>query len=183
MENQEQKNKVKWSEESITLIREVSFKYKLLLTLLLFTLRLMSPKKITSHSCATGWGKIVTPLVLAPRVPRHANPVAPSTSNVSNSNWFYSETCWQNKIRNLWIRPKLGRSCRCICMLGHDYESVVESVSFIARERSSLLKDAYFNSLHCLYIFDIIEKLYIFEYLKFLHKLPKMAVSNRSFCK
>ena len=24
------------------------------------------------------------------------------------------------------LRPKLGRSCRCICMLGHVYESVVE---------------------------------------------------------
>ena len=24
------------------------------------------------------------------------------------------------------LRPKLGRSCRCIYMLGHGYESVVE---------------------------------------------------------
>ena len=35
----------------------------------------------------------------------------------------------ENILRNLSIRPKLGRSCRCICMLGHDYESVVKSVS------------------------------------------------------
>ena len=32
------------------------------------------------------------------------------------------------------LRPKLGRSCRCICMLGHGYESVVESVLFLARD-------------------------------------------------
>jgi hypothetical protein len=133
IENQEQKKKVKWSEESITLIREVSFKYKLLLTLLLFILRLITHKKLTNHSCATGSGQVVTPLLLDPRVPRRVNQVAPSTSNVSNSNWFCIETFWHNIIRNLWIRPKLGRSCRCICMLGHDYESVVESVSFIAR--------------------------------------------------
>ena len=73
MENQEQKEQEgPWlSEESITLIREVSFEYKLLLSLLLFILRLMSHKKLTNHSCATGSGQVVTPLVLAPRVPRH----------------------------------------------------------------------------------------------------------------
>jgi hypothetical protein len=87
MENQEQKEQGPWlSEESITLIREVSFKYKLLLTLLLFILRLMSHKKLTNHSCATGSGQVVTPLLLDPRVPRRVNQVAPSTSNVSNSN-------------------------------------------------------------------------------------------------
>ena len=81
MENQEQKEQEgPWlSEESITLIREVSFKYKLLLTLLLFILRLMSHKKLTNHSCATGSGQFVTPLVLAPSVPRRANPVTSFT--------------------------------------------------------------------------------------------------------
>ena len=30
-------------------------------------------------------------------------------------------------------RPKLGRSCRCIFMLGHGYESVVELFYFLPK--------------------------------------------------
>ena len=38
------------------------------------------------------------------------------------------------------FRPKLGRSCRCICLQGHDYESVVELFH---------LKCEMDNQLHC----------------------------------
>ena len=36
-----------------------------------------------------------------------------------------------NIMRNLNFRPKLGRSCRCMKIQGHGYESVVDSVSFL----------------------------------------------------
>ena len=35
------------------------------------------------------------------------------------------------KQTNLTIRPKLGRSCRCMKIRGHGYESVVECVSIL----------------------------------------------------
>ena len=49
--------------------------------------------------------------------------------------WLYIELSlklnWTIYLKIYKIRPKLGRSCRCILMLGHGYEPVVDFVLLI----------------------------------------------------
>ena len=41
--------------------------------------------------------------------------------------------------KNYEIRPKLGRSCRCMLMLGHGYEPVVDFVLILKFSNSLLV--------------------------------------------
>ena len=50
------------------------------------------------------------------------------------------------------FRPKLGRSCRCMKIQGHGYESVVECVSFLNSVINTFLK---FFPLSCHFLFLI----------------------------
>ena len=61
-----------------------------------------------------------------------------------------------NIIQNVKNRPKLGRSCRSILILGHDYESVVDCVLFESiildemNANEKLLSKKFFDQMHSL---------------------------------